>query len=332
MKKIVSMVTIFLILFLLTYSHVHAASFTEELTTIEITTDKQTVHPTETVTLNVSFGQDMGAYTANVAYDNKLLEYVSSEGGTANDTGEKVILTYAYNQRQDPAPSNSMSITFRAKEEITTTNPTNLSISFSGLANPSASVEYFLQTGETIKQLIVEPIYEDYAIALHYTGDILVKEPKEMEIVISSAMGKNYEKTRILASVVTPEGESMQLLANTEEMEQYDLIESGWGSEEGDPLGGKDVVKKLQARGIFSAEGKYVLTLQIVNREDADAVIASNTFEITVGKTQPEEVVPPTPETNKPTTLPKTGNTIYFAVLPTIALLLVAYFALKRKD
>ena len=94
MKKIVSIIAIFLVLFLLTCSISIYAATQEELNSIQITTDKETVHPGETVTLNVDFGKDLGAYTINVAYADDVFDYVRSEGGNANDTGEKVILTY----------------------------------------------------------------------------------------------------------------------------------------------------------------------------------------------------------------------------------------------
>lgn len=346
MKKFVSIVAIFLVLFLLTYTiNANAATLgptiEQELKTVQITTDKETVHPNETVTLNIAFGTNLGAYTANVVYDANLLDYVSAEGGVANDTGEKVIVTYAYNQLQDPAPRNSMSITFKAKGEdvITATNPTSLRVSLDGLASPDATTVYYVATSETIKNISVEPVYEDYQIALNYTGDILPEEEKEMEIVISSSMGRNYEKTRLLASVVAPDGQNMKLLASKDEDEQYDIIESGWGNEQGDPLGGKNVAKKIQARGIFSGEGTYALTLKVINREDEDAVIASKTFEIKVGTTttpapEPETntTVPPTTNNSQtPQTLPKTGNMIYVSIIPIIAILAISYLLLRKK-
>ena len=336
MKKIVSLIAIFLVLFLITYTiNVNAANLgptiEQELKTVQITTDKETVHPNETVTLNIAFGTDLGAYTANVVYDANILEYVSAEGGEANDTGEKVIVTYAYKQVQGQTPRNSMSVTFKAKGEdvITATNPSSLRVSLEGLASPDASVQYYLTTSETIKNIVVEPMYEDYKIALNYTGDILPEEEKDMEILISSSMGKNFAKTRLIATVTAPEGQDMQLLAQKDEDEQYDIIESGWGNEQGDAIGGKDVAKKIQAKGIFSGEGTYTLTLKLINRDDGDATIASNTFEIKVGKTTTqtpdsgttqEPQTPPSNNNQTPNTLPKTGNTIY------------AYIVLKKKD
>lgn len=346
MKKIVSIVTAFLVLFLLVFS---ASIYAVTLDTIEITTDKQTIHPGENVKVNIAFGQDLGSYTANVDYDNNLFEYVSVEGATANDTGTKV-KAYYYDQTGGSTPRNSMSLIFKAKDGITTSNPTDFSITLEGLANPDASVTYDDVTTPIIKNVMVEPVYEDYKIALNYTGDVIVNEEKDMEIVISSSMGKNYEKARIIAEATVPEGGSVKLLAIDNQRLEHDIIQSGWGDPQGDKIGGKDMVKRLQTRGIFTTKGEYAITLKLIDRENSDAVIASETFRINA-KEKEEVVTPETPVTpeNKPsnpttpeagtsnnlqtpTTLPKTGNTIYFSMIPIVASLVGAYAILKRKD
>lgn len=337
MKKIVNVIAIFLVLFLLAFTvNIYAAS----LDNLDVKTDKETVHPGETVTLNVAFGRDMGAYTVNVDYDENLLEYVSSQGGTANNTGSKVILTYYYNAGADSSPRNSASVTFKAKEGIITTNPTDLSITLTGLGDPDANPIDDI-TVPIVKNLIVEPVYVDYDIALNYTGEIIPNEEKDMEIVISSSMGKAYEKTRIIAEVTTPTNESIKLLATDSQSLEHDIIQSGWGSADGDAIGGKDVVKKIAARGIFTGYGDYSITLKLINREDSDAVIVAKTFQIAV-KEKTAEVVPPAeepvppvaenkPQQGTPSTLPKTGNTIYLSILPIVAILIVAYVALRKK-
>lgn len=337
MKKIVNVIAIFLVLFLLAFTvNIYAAS----LDNLDVKTDKETVHPGETVTLNVAFGRDMGAYTVNVDYDENLLEYVSSQGGTANNTGSKVILTYYYNAGADSSPRNSASVTFKAKEGIITTNPTDLSITLTGLGDPDANPIDDI-TVPIVKNLIVEPVYVDYDIALNYTGEIIPNEEKDMEIVISSSMGKAYEKTRIIAEVTTPTNESIKLLATDSQSLEHDIIQSGWGSADGDAIGGKDVVKKIAARGIFTGYGDYSITLKLINREDSDAVIVAKTFQIAV-KEKTAEVVPPAeepeppvaenkPQQEAPSTLPKTGNTIYLSILPIVVILVVAYVSLRKK-
>lgn len=347
MKKIVSIVTIFAVLFLFVFS---ASIFAATLDNIEISTDKTTVHPGENVKINIAFGQELGSYTVNVDYDNNLFEYVSVEGATANDTGTKV-KAYYYDQTGGSSPRNSMSVTLKAKEGITTSNPTDFSITLEGLANPDASITYDDITTPIVKNVIVEPVYEDYKIALNYTGDVILKEAKDMEIVISSKMGKNYEKTRIVAEVTAPEGGSVKLVAIDGESLEHDIIQSGWGDPQGDKIGGKDMVKRLQTKGTFTAKGEYAITLKLIDRENSDAVIASETFRINVkekaeegtpetpvtpdNNTKPTTPAPETGTTNKPqtpTTLPKTGNTIYAVIIPIVAILVAAYVALKRKD
>lgn len=351
MKKMVNIISIFLVLFLLTFSiNVYAAS----LDTIDIDTDKQTVHPGETVTLIVDFGTEMGSYGVNVDYDDNLLEYVSVEGATANNTGTVVKTVYHYDASSGEAPRTTMSVTFKAKEGIITSNPTDLSVTLEGMGNPDASVSYDDITTPIVKNIVVEPIYVDYDIALNYTGDIIKNEEKDMKLVVSSSMGKNYEHARIIAEATSPAGETVKLLATDDQGLEHDIIQSGWGDPSGDPLGGKDVIKELDVRGLFSGAGTYAITLKIIDRDDSDAEIASETFDIEVKEeaviTPPveenpgEEVTPPaevpnepvTPpaqaEETKPEALPKTGSTIYFIVLPIIAILSVAYVVLNKKD
>lgn len=352
MKKMVNIISIFLVLFLLAFSiNVYAAS----LDTIDISTDKQTVHPGETVTLTVDFGTEMGSYGVNVDYDDNLLEYVSVEGATANNTGTSVRTEYHYNASSGEAPRTTMSITFKAKEGIITSNPTDLSVTLEGMGNPDASISYDDITTPIIKNIVVEPIYVDYDIALNYTGDIIKNEEKDMKLVISSSMGKNYEHARILGEAVAPTGETVKLLATDDQGLEHDILESGWGDPSGDELGGENVLKELDVRGLFSGAGNYTITLTIIDRDNSDAEIASETFDIEVkdeavitppveenpgeevtppAEEKPEEPVTPPAQTEetKPESLPKTGSTIYFIVLPIIAILSVAYVVLNKKD
>lgn len=346
MKKMVNIISIFLVLFLLAFSiNVYAAS----LDTIDVTTDKETVHPGQTVTLTVDFGTQMGSYGVNVAYDNNLLDYVSTQGATANDTGTVVKTAYHYDASSGQSPRTSMSVTFKAKEDILTSNPTDLSVTIEGMGNPDASISYDDITTPIIKNIIVEPAYVDYDIALQYTGDIIKNEQKDMKLVVSSAMGKNYEHTRIIAEATTPENETVQIIGTDEQGLEHDIIDSGWGDATGDPIGGKNVKKELNLRGLFSGSGKYTITFKLIDRDNSDSVIASKTFDITV-KDEETITTPGTTEKpgnnnpaventlnteiakQEPTTLPKTGNTIYFLLLPIIAVLAIAYIVLRKKN
>ena len=345
MKKIVNIMLAFLVLFLFTLSiNVYAAP----LPSVEVTTNKDTVHPNEEITVTVNFNQDLGAYTVDVAYDNQLLEYVSAEGGTPNDNGTRVRVLF-YDDTGGTNPRTSMSVTFRAKQDIVTSNPTNFSITAEGLSNADASVSYDDIAVPIVKDITIEPVYEDYKIELNYSGNVIQNEEKEMKLVISSAMGKNYAHTRILGEATTPDGQTAKLLATDNQSLEHDIIQSGWGDASGDPIGGKDVVKELDARGLFSGAGQYTITLKLVDRDNSDTVIAEQSFQIqvleTAAVTPPEEVPPTTeenepitpPETNlpeteeTPTTLPKTGHSIYMTMLPVVAVLSIAYIMLRKK-
>ena len=113
----------------------------DALDTIDITIDKANVHPDENVTLNIVFGKELGSYTFDIAYDNNLFEYVSAEGGTANDNGTRVRVYY-FDSSGGTNPRNDMSITFKAKSDIITSNPTNFSVTGEGFANADALVQY----------------------------------------------------------------------------------------------------------------------------------------------------------------------------------------------
>lgn len=54
-------------------------SYAASLDTIDVQTDKTIVRPGEEVKVTIQFGQDLGAYTFDVAYDNNIFDYVSSE-------------------------------------------------------------------------------------------------------------------------------------------------------------------------------------------------------------------------------------------------------------
>lgn len=337
MKKVIHIIVILFAIFVFTFS---TGVYAVALDTINITTTKTTVNPGENVTVNIDFGKELGAFTVDVAYDNNLFEYVSSEGGTSNDTGTKV-RTIFYDTTGGANPRSNLSVTFKAKD-VLTSNPTDFSITAEGLAGPEPSVTYDDITIPIVKSVVVEPKYVDYDIKLEYTGDIIKNVEKDMKLVTSSTMGKNYEHTRIIAEVTTPENATVQLLGTDNAGLEHDIIQSGWGDANGEAIGGKDVVKELAVRGTFSDSGKYSITFKLINRDDSDAVITSKTVDITVKNTAAEpdneinENNKPNEEIEKeetePSKMPQTGNTVYGYFIPVIMILTVAFVALKKKN
>lgn len=344
MKKLINILTISLVVLA---SILTIKVSAQPLGTINISTDKQTVHPGENITVNIDFGTELGAYTVDVAYDSNLFEYVSSEGGTENDNGTR-IRVYYFDQTGGSSPRTNMSVTFKAKENIVTSNPTDFSITAEGLANADASASYDDITIPIIKNVIVEPNYIDYDISLSYTGDIMENKEKEMKLVISSAMGKNYEHVRIIAEVETKTDGIVKLLATDNQGLEHDIIQSGWGDASGNPIGGVNAIEELNLRGLFSKVGDYAITFKLIDRDNSDAVIVSKTLNVNVKsetiQEQPEnnnQVIPPTTtekgETmveaeKQPEMLPKTGNTIYGEIILAVLLLSVSYILLRKKD
>lgn len=352
MKKIVSIISILLIVSLAIFTgNVYAAP----LNSVSVETSKDLVRPGEEVKVNIEFGQALGSYTFDIAYDNSIFEYVSNEGGTPNDMGDKVRVVF-YDSSGGTNPRNNMSVTFKAKSDITTSNPTEFNVTAEGLANSDASVTYDDITTPITKNLTVEPQYVDYTLSLVPVNGTLTKdEENEMKLTYSSPMGRYYEKARLIAES-TGTGD-VKLLGTDEQQLEHDIIESGWGEEQGYKIGGKDVSQILNVRGVFSKAGNYKITLKLIDRENSDTVIAEKTFDFTVeeksevvppqtGETEsgttgskPEEITPPVEveenvtENKVPTQLPKTGINIYIPICLVLSILLgmVIYYNKKKK-
>ena len=331
MKKFISIITIFSLLIIFAFTtNIYAAS----LDALSVDTDKETVEPGSEIKLTVKFGQELGAYTFNFAYDNNIFEYVSVDGGTASDTTDKVIVTY-YDSTGGSNPRTDMSITFKAKSDITTSNPTEFLVTAEGLANADASVTYDDITTPIVKNVTVEPKYVDYELKLDYTGDIIEEEAKEMEISYSSSMGRYYEHARLIVEATTPDGANVKLLANDSAGIEYDLIESGWGDAQGYAIGGKDVKQALDVRGVFSEQGAYTIALRLIDRDNSDEVISEKTFSLVVKskeETVEKEENAIIEEEEEPTELPKTGINIYASIALILIVLAGSYiYYIKRK-
>ena len=297
MKKLFSFILAILLIFCIFQLNVKAASIPLGSVTVDITKEK--VLPGEEVTVNINFGTDLGAYTFDVAYDNSIFEYVSAEGGTPNDNGTRVRVTY-YDTAGGTNPRSKMSVTFKAKEDITSTNPTDFSVTAEGLANNDASQEYDDITTPIKKNVTVEPNYIDYTIEFNHSGKLVVDEENAMELITKSSMGKNYDHVKMQVEVTkkTSDSATVQLLAIERTRAQVDLIQDGWGEPDGYELGGKDVEQILDVQGVFSEVGEYVIKISLLDKDSSDAVIATKDFtfnveKATTGDTDNDETTPP---------------------------------------
>lgn len=321
MKKIISIITIIAIFTVLIFS---GKTYAASLDTIDVQTDKTTVAPGEQVSLTINFGQSLGAYTFDISYDNNLFEYVSADGGTANNTGDKVRVVF-FDSTGGTNPRTNMSVKFKAKSDITTSNPTELTVTGTGIANADASVTFDDITTPIVKNVTVEPNYVDYTIKLEPAGPVVKEKENAMTLSFTSPIGRYYEHARlVVADVTTPAGATFQLLATDNANLEHDIIQSGWGDPQGYKIGGKNAGQTLQVRGVFSHVGSYTITLKLIDRDNGDSVISQKAVQFNV--LEESQITPDnntgtsqgtkTEQANKktPTKLPKTGINIYVPI------------------
>ena len=290
-KKILIILAILSLLFFTLQISAFAASV--PLGSVAVNVSKAKIAPGEEVTVNINFGTQLGAYTFDIAYDNSIFDFVSAEGGTENDNGTRVRVTF-YDSTGGISPRENMSVTFKAKAELESTNPTDFSVTAEGLANSDASQEYDDITSPIKKSVTVEPNYVDYTLDLNYTGDVVVNKEKNMELITSSSMGKNYDHVKMKVEITEKPSDSatVKLLATERTRQEIDLIQEGWGEPDGYELGGRDAEQVLELRGLFSEVGNYKIKVSLLDADTGNAEIVSKEFAVVVNKeatTTPED-------------------------------------------
>lgn len=329
MKKVISLIMI-LILYIFSTS-----SYAAVLDTIDITVDKKTVMPGEEIKLDINFGKELSAYTFDIAYDNKIFDFVSVAQGDAKISTDKVTVTFnaKTNLRK------SMSIIFKAKEDITSTNPTEFTVVGNSFIGPSDDIVYDDITVPIVKNIIVEPEYIEYSLNFTHEGNIIPEEEKDVKLSIISKMGRYYEHARLIVEATKPDGANVELIGiNEEENVKQDLIKSGWGDPQGYEIGGKNYSQILNLKALFSKEGEYTLTFKLIDRDNSDSIISEKQYKIMAQKEKIEEpVLEPSNNTTineLPKKLPKTGFNLYIPYMIVIGILVLAiiYYNKKRKN
>lgn len=341
MKKIISS---FILLIIINMLILNVLSYASE--DLNISVDVPTIaRPGETVELFFNFGDlKLKKYNFEILYDSNIFDYIRVNNGTANDSegglGDSRTKKLTINYNQEETPIRTMKVTFKAKEELTTSNTTEFKITGKEFKDINDSEDY--NEAKIDKQILVEPEYIPYDIKLTAEENILKNKEIPMKLSYSSAMGRYYEKARLIATAVVPEGATVKLLGEKLDEKEYDIIEEGWGSTQGYGIGGANVVQELNLTGIFSEAGKYDITLKLIDLAKSNETIAEKTFSFNVlDDVKPQvasetTVEPPIQEntTNEvePTVLPKTGVNIYVPV--TIILSIIAFYcvySIKKK-
>ncbi len=328
MKKIISIFALLVLMSMFTFNILSFA--TEDLgATVEVPT---IARPGENVELFFNFGSvKLKKYTFEILYDSKLFDYVSVNNGTGSDTdaglGDSKTKKLTINYDQDGTPIRTMKVTFKAKEELTTSNTTEFKITGKQIKDANDSEDYNELTID--KQILVEPEYVPYTLSLTAEEEIVKGKEIPMKLSYSSTIGRYYEKARLVATATTPEGATVKLLGKDLDEKEYDIIEEGWGDTQGYGIGGPNVSQELDLRGIFSEAGSYSITLKLIDLTRENQTIAESTFNFNVGGES--ENVAPTNEV-KPAVLPKTGINIYMPVA-IILLVVISYsvYSMKKK-
>lgn len=329
MKKIVCLFMTVMIIFVIFFT---IDSNAAELNNIAITTSEGVVHPGNTVSLTITFGDPLGAYTFDIAYDKNLLDFVNTSEGTTSNIATGVRDVW-FDSSGGTNPSNSLTLTFKAKEGNNQSVPTNFAVTGTGITNPDETVVYDDILTPIDIDFIIEPVYIPYTISLSYTDTILPNEEKAMTIGIDSAMGRYYDNVRLTADVIGPDGSVSKLLGIDNLGKEYDLIKDGLGGPTGYSIGGASFTQQFNYKALFDKEGDYTITFKLIDI-GGNELISQSSYTLRVGTITP--VVPEAPKQEQtpetlPVVLPKTGSNAIIIVCVFSMLALIGYILFKKE-
>lgn len=321
MKKTIICITILTILLMTIFT---GSVYADTLDDFSVSVDKKLIHPSEQVILKVAFGKPLGSFTIKVDFDDDIFEYVSTENGTGSAEGDKVTVEYS----ELTTTKDDTKITFKAKEGLKTSNPTNFTVTGTNLKSESGTTSYDDISSGKVETVTVEPIYTDYTLSLEPKTDIIEGKETDFILTYSSAMGRPYAKARLEGEIKKAPDEGTAKLEgfSTQDNAKFDIIDDGWGNAQGYAIGGEDISQELNLKGTFSKAGEYTVTLRLVDREKSDETIVEKDFDFIVKPTEKIETQEEMPEE-----LPKTGKNIFLVAIIAflIAIVSVAYITKK---
>lgn len=354
--------TSFIILFFIS---IQFNCFAATLENLDIEIDKKVVHPDENVTIKIDFGRILSEFEINIAYDKNLFQYYSSNKDI-NLYNNGDIITIIYPTMSTTEPISEIEVTFKANKSITTSNPTDLKITLQNMKDGLTNEIIENPLLPTEMKVVVEPIYKQYNFFLEYDEKISSNKDTNMKLKLKSDMGQAYSNTKIYATVTSDTEGEAKITATDILGKEYNILEEGWGGENGEQIGGSNVLKELNLKSKFSDSGKYKITFELRDLNNEEFIIASQSFNVIVEDDLTQSLNNSNLVTNqsgnlvsssqgnnmsnetsnifnnitntsntieyKPTTLPKAGSTIYFLILPIGGILILIYCIFKKKD
>ena len=214
--------------FILFFLSIQVTSFGASLENLKVDVNKNIVHPKEEVTLKIDFGKVLSEFEINIAYDKNLFEYYSANKDiNLYDNGDVARLTYPTMSTKDAV--SEIEITFKAKEQITTTNPTDLKVTIQNMKDGLTSniIENPLLPIE--KRLVVEPVYKDYQFFLEHDEILYSNKDTNIKLTLKSDMGQIYKNAKIYGKIKSEKESEVKMYATDLLGEKFNILEEGWG-------------------------------------------------------------------------------------------------------
>ena len=324
-RSLIKILTIIALFFLTQSVNVYAA----RIANLGMFMSKKEVKPGEEPAIRVTFGQILKKYTMVISYDNKLFKHVSTQNG--NVTVGKNTIEIKYDNSKG---SQSNKITFKAKEGLTTNNPTQFSIILKDIEDQTGTLKDELSP--KVREVTIIPEYKPYQITLDYDGKVKANEVKTMIFNISSELGKAYTNARIEANVKKPNGGEAKLIAISQSGPN-NILDNGYGAINGNAIGGSNVSWKIITDGTFTTKGEYTIQINLIDKLAANTVISTESFVINVEDAQIVSLPEKEPNVDVkpqkvPETLPKAGTTIYSRMCIIIGSMMLIIFITKKTN
>ena len=173
----------------------------------------------------------------------------------------------------------------------------------------------------------------EFAFEVSYDGTVTKNVEKSVSITLAGVNAPLHSKVRINVKIVGPA--TPKLLATDSAGNTLDIAQIGyWGPAEGFPVQGT-FQNVTPVKATFTQAGKYTITLDLVDIENASAVLVSKSIDITVldEEVSTNQTVNNT-TTTTPEELPKTGTSFVEYILYVAVIVGMIYFislAIKAK-
>lgn len=161
---------------------------------------------------------------------------------------------------------------------------------------------------------------EEYSFDLQYKGTVLKNIEKDAEVLLVGVDATSHAKVQIKVDIKGPA--IPEILATDSLGNRVNIAQVGyWGPTGGFAVGGS-FSNVTPMKATFPEEGEYTITLSLVDLENANQIITSKAFTITVYEDE-SPIKNEIGNQNAIEELPKTGTTIWEYMLYLIGITLV---------